>query len=158
MSQDTELSPHRRRFLRQVITGSASLIAAITLLPALGALLTPVFQRRQRQRVKLLLNSPEDVNSRTFVPARYEGQPPTAPGIFLKREDDGQITALSARCTHAGCAVEWRSSERQFFCPCHQGRFDADGKNISGPPLRPLERLSVEQTADGEFTIEEPHA
>jgi Rieske Fe-S protein len=158
LSQDTPLSPHRRRFLRQVIAGSASLIAAITLLPALGTLLAPVFQRRQGRRVKLLLNSPNDIHSRTFVPARYEGQSPASPGIFLRREDDGQITALSARCTHAGCAVEWREAQKQFLCPCHQGRFDDSGRNISGPPLHPLERLTVEQTAEGEFTVEEPHA
>ena len=51
--------------------------------------------------------------------------------------------ALSARCTHKGCAVAWRASTHQFQCPCHNGRFDAAGRNISGPPPAPLPSLPV---------------
>jgi cytochrome b6-f complex iron-sulfur subunit len=50
----------------------------------------------------------------------------------------GQVRAFDARCTHAGCMVEWRGAERKFSCPCHGGVFDADGKQVSGPPPRPL--------------------
>ncbi|MER3425504.1 MAG: menaquinol-cytochrome C reductase, partial [Nitrospiraceae bacterium] len=31
----------------------------------------------------------------------------------------------------------------QFICPCHQGVFDKTGRNIAGPPPRPLDRFEV---------------
>ncbi len=51
--------------------------------------------------------------------------------------------ALSASCTHKGCPVAWRTAEKQFVCPCHGGKFDANGRNVAGPPPRPLSPLTV---------------
>lgn len=52
-----------------------------------------------------------------------------------------KFQALSAHCTHKGCLVSWMPADRQFHCPCHGGRFDADGKNVGGPPPSPLPSL-----------------
>ena len=54
-----------------------------------------------------------------------------------------KFQALSARCTHKGCLVSWIAGQKQFRCPCHGGRFDADGRNIAGPPPAPLPRLAT---------------
>jgi Rieske Fe-S protein len=54
-----------------------------------------------------------------------------------------KFQALSARCTHKGCTVAWGAADRQFRCPCHGGRFDALGRNISGPPPSPLPTLAT---------------
>ncbi len=43
--------------------------------------------------------------------------------------------ALSSVCPHLGCQVHWQSHKKEFYCPCHQGRFNADGVGIAGPPL-----------------------
>jgi cytochrome b6-f complex iron-sulfur subunit len=51
--------------------------------------------------------------------------------------------AFSAVCTHLGCVVKWKKGRRQFFCPCHGGRFDIDGQVMGGPAPRPLTRLEV---------------
>jgi isorenieratene synthase len=53
-----------------------------------------------------------------------------------------EIVALDARCTHMGCPVA-PSGPDGLRCPCHGGRFDADGVPIQGPPTRPLARLAV---------------
>ncbi|MEN8185158.1 MAG: Rieske 2Fe-2S domain-containing protein [Myxococcota bacterium] len=55
----------------------------------------------------------------------------------------GGFTALSAVCTHLGCVVKWKKARRQFFCPCHGGRFDIEGRVVGGPAPRPLRRLEV---------------
>ena len=52
-----------------------------------------------------------------------------------------QFEALSAHCTHKGCLVTWAPADKQFHCPCHGGRFDADGRNVGGPPPTPLPAL-----------------
>lgn len=55
----------------------------------------------------------------------------------------GEITALSARCPHNGCVVEWNMEYVQFVCPCHDARFGSQGNVIEGPPPRGLARLST---------------
>jgi Rieske Fe-S protein len=63
--------------------------------------------------------------------------------VYVRRMEGGQILALSAECTHLGCSVAWDDVQKQFKCPCHDGKFDSDGKVISGPPAVPLRRHKV---------------
>jgi cytochrome b6-f complex iron-sulfur subunit len=72
----------------------------------------------------------------------YEGRP-----ALVLRTVDG-VSALSLICTHLGCLVQWQEARQQFFCPCHDGRFDRDGDVLAGPPSLPLERLPVKVLAD----------
>jgi Rieske Fe-S protein len=53
------------------------------------------------------------------------------------------VTARMLRCTHMGCVVRWRAEAREYLCPCHQGRYDADGNPVAGPPPRPLHAVPV---------------
>ncbi len=72
----------------------------------------------------------------------------TLPGgdaVFVRRvsakTDASAFHVLSAHCTHKDCVVAWNAHARQFHCPCHGGRFDAQGRNIAGPPPSPLPSL-----------------
>jgi Rieske Fe-S protein len=53
------------------------------------------------------------------------------------------VTARMLRCTHMGCVVRWQAAADEYFCPCHQGRYDANGNPIAGPPPRPLSLVPV---------------
>jgi len=44
------------------------------------------------------------------------------------------FVALSSTCPHLGCQVHWEAANNRFFCPCHNGAFNAGGKAIAGPP------------------------
>ena len=55
----------------------------------------------------------------------------------------GAVTARMLRCTHMGCVVRWRPEAQVYVCPCHDGRYDADGRPIAGPPPRPLSVVPV---------------
>jgi glycine/D-amino acid oxidase-like deaminating enzyme/nitrite reductase/ring-hydroxylating ferredoxin subunit len=57
----------------------------------------------------------------------------------VHRDQEGNLHALSARCTHLGCIVNWNSGEGAWDCPCHGSRFAATGEVIMGPAVRPLE-------------------
>lgn len=62
---------------------------------------------------------------------------------YFLRADEQLVLALSLRCTHSDCAVEYDSQRLQFFCHCHGGVFDRYGRVLAGPPRRPLERVSI---------------
>ncbi|WP_432092710.1 FAD-dependent oxidoreductase [Streptomyces sp. bgisy100] len=55
------------------------------------------------------------------------------------RDPSGAATAVSARCTHLGCLVQFNGAERAWECPCHGSRFAVDGSVLEGPAVRPLE-------------------
>ncbi|HEV2723270.1 MAG TPA: FAD-dependent oxidoreductase [Thermoleophilaceae bacterium] len=57
----------------------------------------------------------------------------------VHRADNGDLHALSARCTHLGCIVQWNTAERSWDCPCHGSRFGIDGRVLQGPAVAPLE-------------------
>ena len=56
--------------------------------------------------------------------------------------DDGTTFALSARCQHMGCIVDWNSRARTWDCPCHGSRYQYDGAIITGPTTKPLPPVS----------------
>ena len=60
-------------------------------------------------------------------------------GLIMVRGADGVLRAFDAKCTHAGCNVGVKGDK--LFCPCHGGVYDSEGKNVSGPPPRPLTPL-----------------
>lgn len=69
------------------------------------------------------------------------------PGLLIMNTD-GTYRALSATCTHLGCTVQYRPDLREVWCACHNGFYDLNGRNISGPPPRPLEVFDVHLRGD----------
>ena len=59
-------------------------------------------------------------------------------GVY--RDEQGELHAVSLRCTHLGCLVRFNAAERSWDCPCHGSRFDVDGAVLEGPAVHPLER------------------
>ncbi|MGH3325902.1 MAG: FAD-dependent oxidoreductase [Streptomyces sp.] len=57
----------------------------------------------------------------------------------VHRTPEGEVRALSPRCTHLGCLVRFNDAEGAWECPCHGSRFDTEGRVIQGPATRPLE-------------------
>jgi menaquinol-cytochrome c reductase iron-sulfur subunit len=62
--------------------------------------------------------------------------------VIRKSEDPKDIVILSSRCTHLGCSVNWQEATQKFACPCHDARFDIDGKVLDGPPPKPLNQYT----------------
>jgi Rieske Fe-S protein len=71
----------------------------------------------------------------------------SAPGILIYTAT-GEYRAFSATCTHLDCTVQYRSDAKQIWCACHNGQYDLTGKNIGGPPPRPLEVYTVNLRGD----------
>jgi len=64
-------------------------------------------------------------------------------GILVNLPGKG-LVAYSDVCTHLSCAVLYRPQDKQFYCPCHEGHFDAaTGEVLAGPPTRPLPAIEL---------------
>ena len=87
---------------------------------------------------------------------RVDDVPPNSGKIFkfgdepglLVRTAEGELRAFSARCTHLNCTVQYEPGVRLITCACHNGQFDLNGKNISGPPPKPLQAYTVNVRGD----------
>lgn len=60
----------------------------------------------------------------------------------------GELRAYDGICTHLNCTIQYRPDYGQIWCACHNGFYDVSGKNVAGPPPRPLERLNVQIRGD----------
>lgn len=73
--------------------------------------------------------------------------------VWVVREEEG-FYALSAICTHLGCTPRWLVPENKFKCPCHGSGFRRTGINFEGPAPRPLERLKISLSDDGQLLVD----
>ena len=125
----------RRRFLSQAVMGFGLIFGLGTLGLRFVQFLMPSTKRKSD--VTVLIGTEARVQPGEAVPLDIEGHK-----IALLRTDEG-VVAFSRRCTDLGCLVSWKKDREQFVCPCHQGVFDKTGRNIAGPPPRPLDRYEV---------------
>jgi menaquinol-cytochrome c reductase iron-sulfur subunit len=137
----------RRRWLRTVIGSIVGSISAVVGVIVGGAVLSPAFAGRTSNwvpagRLRDLEDGvPTPVTVRvTRQDGYYEAIDQQV--IFLVKSDDG-IRALSSTCTHLGCRVSYDAASKRLKCPCHGGVFTPDGRNVSGPPPRPLAEIST---------------
>ncbi len=133
----------RRSFLDMVIGLGFTGLAAAVLYPVARYLIPPVRSGPGTRSVVLDPDDPAQVDpeTRIFVFG-------SRPGILVKGPG-GQWKAFSAVCTHLSCTVRFQAESNQIWCPCHNGLFDLNGRNIPGtPPPRPLEEFEVHERED----------
>lgn len=97
---------------------------------------------RVREKLPLLaISNVEDVPVGGFKLFHYPAQ--NDPCVLVRLAQDNWV-AFEQKCTHLSCPVIPQPQQGRFFCPCHEGVFDiATGEPVSGPPRRPLIRITV---------------
>ena len=86
----------------------------------------------------------------TFPPDAQHAAVGYKEGVYLMSSKDG-FSALSAKCPHLGCAVNFDAVSKKFKCPCHGSTFETSGKWISGPARRNLQELPVKINPNGDI-------
>ena len=143
----------RRRFMA---VASSVIGGLLTLVPAgIGALffMAPAVKKRSGESAfidtKVTLDAlPEDGKPQlvTIVTDKvdaWSGFPDQPVGsIWLRRIGD-QVIAFNTVCPHLGCAIEHRTAQNDFFCPCHASTFDIDGEKVNSIPPRDMDSLEV---------------
>jgi Rieske Fe-S protein len=134
----------RRQFVEVVLGSGVLATVAAFLYPVLRYLVPP----------KEL-----DLGSDAVVAGRVGELKPNSGKIFrfgnrpglLVRTASGDYRAMSATCTHLSCTVQFRDDMQQVWCACHNGHYDLNGRNIAGPPPRPLELYEVQVRGEEVF-------
>jgi cytochrome b6-f complex iron-sulfur subunit len=131
----------RRRLLDWLLSGSSATLIGVLLYPVLRFLAPPA--------------QPEAATGAAVV-GKVKGFPPNSGKVvrfgnrptIVVRLPGGEFRAFSAVCTHLQCTVQYRSDMELIWCACHNGRFDLAGRNVAGPPPRPLDPLEVAVRGD----------
>ena len=132
---------NRRQFTNVLMTGGLLGWLGSALYPILSFLKPPKIPEANVSSVKAGMASEFPPNSSAIV--KYGRKP-----VILIRTDGGEFRAFTATCTHLDCIVQYRTDLKQIWCACHNGLYDTRGRNISGPPPRPLEEYAVNVISD----------
>ena len=137
----TRHEPARRRFMQFLLGGGLLASAASFFYPVVRYLVPPAAVDLGGDSVVAAKVGELKVNSGKIF--RFGSRP----GLLV-RTADGEYRAMSAVCTHLNCTVQYRSDVREVWCACHNGFYDLNGRNVAGPPPRPLESYIVHINGD----------
>ncbi len=138
----------RRTFQLSGIFGLWAVMGAAMTTPALIYLLFPPKARKKTDFVEaadlkeLTINNPEEI---VFRRNRADGWKVTneKTSAWVVKTATNQAIAFAPSCTHLGCAFHWDDRKKEFICPCHASGFSVDGKVLSGPAPRALDRYQI---------------
>ncbi|MBS4029784.1 MAG: Rieske (2Fe-2S) protein [Ignavibacteriales bacterium] len=126
----------KRDFLKYILGGSMFAWFASVLYPILAYLKPPIQREVEVKSVKVGKVNEIEKESGTIV--RFGNKP-----VMLLRTASGEFRAFSATCTHLDCTVQFKKELGVIWCACHNGKYDLNGKVVSGPPPRPLDEYRV---------------
>ena len=132
----------RRNILNWFLTTTSGALLAAIFYPIARYLVPPEVEESTSRNVTFSIK-PEEVKPNSGQIFRFGSQP----GILI-RTPEGDLRGFSAVCTHLACIVQYRPDLNHIWCACHNGHYDLNGKNIAGPPPRPLEKYEVNVRGD----------
>jgi Rieske Fe-S protein len=140
-------SPHmsRREFVSIVTAAAGTVMGALIGIPAIGYLIAPALQKVSADAwipAGPIANYPVGVPTLfNFNRTKVNGWEKTVNsyGVIIIQHEDASILALSNKCTHLSCRVNWKPEAAAYICPCHDAYFDINGQIIKGPQPRALD-------------------
>lgn len=130
------MGTNRRKFINLIFgTGVIGTLGAI-LYPIANFLIPP--EKREAKVNSMKIGKITDFENNSSKIIKFGRTP-----VIVLRDNLGNFRALEATCTHLDCIVQFRKETQQIMCACHNGIFDLRGRNLSGPPPKPLEEFNV---------------
>ena len=127
---------NRRDFLKYLVSGGLIGFAGIILYPLFAYLKPP--KQREVEVSSVSAGKLSDLEKGAGKIIRFGNKP-----VILIRTSENNLKAFSATCTHLDCTVQYRKDMGVIWCACHNGKYDLNGRNISGPPPKPLTEYKV---------------
>jgi len=117
----------RRNFLKKLWMGLGLLAGAEFIGVVSGFLFSGKGNSKEAEPKKLIEAGPVNFFKPNSVTPFRGGR------FFLARLEDGGFIAISLRCTHLGCSINWEEDKMRFICPCHASAFNIEG-DVQNPP------------------------
>jgi cytochrome b6-f complex iron-sulfur subunit len=136
MEDSQQVRPARRRIIEVLLGGGMFASVVSFLYPVLRYLVPPAVPDLGEDEV--VAGKVGDLKPNGSKVFRFGSRP-----ALLLLTAEGEYRCVSAVCTHLGCTVQYRSDLVEIWCACHNGTYGLDGRNVSGPPPRPLEVFQV---------------
>jgi cytochrome b6-f complex iron-sulfur subunit len=136
MEDSQQVRPARRRIIEVLLGGGMFASVVSFLYPVLRYLVPPAVPDLGEDEV--VAGKVGDLKPNGSKVFRFGSRP-----ALLLLTAEGEYRCVSAVCTHLGCTVQYRSDLVEIWCACHNGTYGLDGRNVSGPPPRPLEAFQV---------------
>jgi len=130
------VQPRKRELLMWILSGGLLGMAASILYPLFAYLKPPRLGEVETSSVKAGKVDDFPIDSGQII--KFGTKP-----VLLVRTHDDEFRAFSAICTHLDCTVQYRKEKGVIWCACHNGTYDLTGRNIDGPPPRPLDEFRV---------------
>jgi Rieske Fe-S protein len=140
----TQPEQSKRNFLKIILSGGIVALAGSILYPIFAFLKPPKQGEVEVSSVKF--GKLEDIEKNSGTIVKFGTKP-----VILIRTESGDLRAFSATCTHLDCTVQYRKDFGMIWCACHNGKYDLNGRNVSGPPPRPLNEYRVVVQGDDIF-------
>lgn len=136
--EEKPADPVRRRFVNWLLGTSVMGLCASVVYPVFRFLSPPDIPEATTAEVEAgSANDPELLN-KGFKIVRFGAEP-----VILIQVGESEYRAFEATCTHLDCIVEFQKNEQRLWCNCHNGEYDLTGRNVGGPPPRPLQSFAV---------------
>ena len=140
----------RRSFARVALGGVGLCYAAAIGYPVYRYLKSPVEKSAALAAVtEVTLKDAQKLPQGSALMFRFGVEP-----CLLIHHTDDKWVALSAKCTHLGCTVQYEADQNRIHCACHGGVYDAaTGRNVSGPPPKPLKSFVVREVTNSGVVV-----
>ena len=145
--------PKTRRHFLDLLLGASALGWLVSFAYPIIRYLKPLPQTGPTGPTHLTRDEAGKLEQNKFVIVPVSGQ-----RVIVLQAPDQQLFAFSAKCTHEGCTVTYQPTQSVLWCPCHDGRFDMNGRVLSGPPPQPLVKYEARRQPDGAIVISEQRA
>ena len=139
----------RRDFVKVVTAALSSIMGVALGIPVIGYLIDPALKTQSKEAwipLGPLENFPIGTpKAFSFTRSNINGWEKTVNsyGGFILRKSESDLLALSNRCTHLSCSVNWNEESKEYVCPCHDAQFGAEGEVLGGPPPHALDRFET---------------
>jgi len=143
-SADGGVDPGRRRVLNWFLGTSIGGLLAAVIYPVIRFVIPPEIPEATTNQVEAGQTNDPEFRTKGFKIIRFGADP-----VIVIRVGEDDVRAFSATCTHLACIVEYQKEHARIWCNCHNGEYDLHGKNVGGPPPRPLKEYTVHLIAQG---------
>lgn len=135
---------NRRSFLNWLLGSSFGAFLASAGYPLLRFISPPRIPEASTNELEAGTTNDPELLARGFKIVPFGSEP-----LILIQDSETSYRAFTATCTHLDCVVEYRQKDRLIWCNCHNGVYDLTGRNVAGPPPRPLTPFRVHVVAQG---------